>query len=103
MDAMRMREDGLIDLDAQLGTYWGANFQNPYYRNQPVTIRGILSHTSSIIPLEIDSANNYAAVKQRQKSAAGYSRVVPGSVDSWQYTAARKAKRSLRTRKRRKG
>ena len=85
MDAMRMREDGLIDLDAQLGTYWGANFQNPYYRNQPVTIRGILSHTSSIIPLEIDSANNYAAVKQRQKSAAGYSRVVPGSVDSWQY------------------
>lgn len=85
MDTMRMREDGLIDLDAQIGTYWSADFHNPYYRDYPVTVRGVLSHTSSIVPLEADFASSYVAVMQRQQRASGYSRAVPGFVNSWQY------------------
>lgn len=85
MDAVRMAEDGLIDLDAPIGTYWGVDFKNPYYPDKPVNARGILTHTSSIVTLEAISAASYAAVKSRQQSAAGYHRGVPGSLSSWGY------------------
>lgn len=85
MGAVRMAEDGLIDLDAPIGTYWGVDFKNPYHPDTPVNARGILTHTSSIITLEPISASSYAAVKSRQQSAAGYHRGVPGSLSSWGY------------------
>lgn len=85
MDAVRMAEDGLVELDAPIGTYWGVDFKNPYYPDRPVSVRGILTHTSSIVTLEAISAASYAAVKSRQQSAAGYHRGVPGSLNSWGY------------------
>lgn len=85
MDAMRMAEDGLLDLDAPVGTYWGLDFKNPYYPDRPVSARRIMTHTSSIVLLDAISAYTSAGVKSRQQSAAGYSRGVPGSLGSWGY------------------
>lgn len=85
MDAMCLREDGIVDLEAPVGTYWGANFRNPYYPNTPVNIRGILTHTSSIVMDEASSAYNAGSVRQRQSGFSGYSHVVPGSLSSWGY------------------
>ena len=85
MNVMRMLEDGAVDLDTQIGKYWNANFKNPYYPDKPVNIRGILTHTSSIIALEASSAYSSAGVRQRQQSSSGYSHAVPGSLGSWCY------------------
>ena len=35
MCALAMAEDGLLDLDAPLSTYWGAKAVNPYSKSQP--------------------------------------------------------------------
>ncbi len=40
MAAMKMQEEGLVDLDADIGTYWQTSLA------KPVTLRQILSHTS---------------------------------------------------------
>ena len=45
---MRLLEDGKLALDADVGTYLGFALRNPYFPQQPVTLRMLLSHTSSL-------------------------------------------------------
>lgn len=82
--AMILYEDGVIDLDEGIGTYWGVQTKNPYYPDDPVTIRSLLTHTSSIPVLGDDASRTYDSVRYRLASNS-YSRVRPGSVWSWSY------------------
>ena len=45
--AMAMAEDGLADLDAPLGTYWGEGVRDPYAQTQP-SIRTLMAHASGL-------------------------------------------------------
>lgn len=81
--AMLLREEGVIDLDESIGTYWGAAMRNPYYPDAPVSIRSILSHTSSIRIGDV--AGSYSSTRARLTSSSGYSRIVPGSIYGWGY------------------
>ena len=84
MAAMLLQEDGVIDLDESIGTYWGVNAVNPYYRDIPVSVRTILTHTSSIVMAGDDVSRSHSSV--RSKLAGGYySRLKPGSSASWGY------------------
>ena len=53
LTAMRMRQDGLVDLDVPIGTYWGTAIRNPAHPNTPVNLRSLLTHTSSISAAEV--------------------------------------------------
>ncbi len=46
--AFDLAEEDLIDLDADVSNYLGAPLRNPRYPDRPITLRQILSHTSSI-------------------------------------------------------
>ena len=46
---MLLQEDGIIDIDADMGDYWGADVRNGSYPDTPITIRSILTHTSSLL------------------------------------------------------
>lgn len=83
MTAMRLRQDGVVDLDKPFGTYWGANFRNPYYPNTPITLRHLLTHTSSISAAEVTLTSS--AVRTRLGSGGGFVRTPPGSMGSWNY------------------
>lgn len=85
MVAMAMAEEGIIDLDESIGTYWGCTVRNPYYPNDPITIRSLLTHTSSIFMAGDDVSRQYAQVYARLSQGTGFSRVVPGSIYSWGY------------------
>lgn len=82
--AMVLYEDGVIDLDESIGTYWGVQTKNPYYPDDPVTIRTLLTHTSSIPDLGDDASRTYDSVRYRLESNR-YSRVQPGAVWAWDY------------------
>lgn len=84
METMRLKELGRINLDVPIGTYWGVSSINPYYPNNPVNIRSVLSHTSSISNLGDSASRSYSAVRSRL-AGSGYSRLVPGSIGSWSY------------------
>lgn len=82
--AMALYEDGVIDLDESIGTYWGVSARNPYYPNDPVSVRALLTHTSSIPSLGDDASRSRGAVQSRLQSG-GFSQVRPGDTSSWNY------------------
>jgi len=45
---MRLLEDGKLALDADVGTYLGFALRNPHFPQQAITLRMLLSHTSSL-------------------------------------------------------
>ncbi len=83
MGAQLLREQGTIDLDAPIGTYWGAPVKNPYYPDVPVTIRQILSHTSSIAAFGDEVSRSYGPVRSALTSGQGFTDSAPGA--SWEY------------------
>ena len=84
MSAMLLQEDGIVSLDASIGDYWGITAQNPYYKDYPVTIASMLTHTSSIINAGDETFRAYESVKSKLQGS-GYSKLVPGSSGSWGY------------------
>ena len=45
---MRLVEQGTLSLDQDVGIYLGFSLHNPHFPQQPVTLRSLLSHTSSL-------------------------------------------------------
>lgn len=45
---MQLVEQGLLDLDADISDYFGYTIRNPHYKKTPITLRQLMSHTSSI-------------------------------------------------------
>ena len=84
LSAMLLREQGIISLDDDIGPYWGIRARNPYYPDVPITIRALLSHTSSIRAFD-DASRSYSAVKSQLSQSSGYSHVRPGAITSWNY------------------
>ncbi len=46
--AMRLAEQGVLDLDRDVGLYLGWPVRNPTFPNAPVTMRALLSHQSGL-------------------------------------------------------
>ena len=59
---MQLYEKGLIGLDDDINEYLGFEVRNPNYPNNPITIRMLLSHQSSIYDYFIHDANGTAEV-----------------------------------------
>lgn len=81
MAAMLLQEDGYVDLDADISQYWDEDVTNPYYPDDPITIRTMLNHTSSIISYDDDYSTDYASVLYRLKNG-GFSALRPGAITS---------------------
>lgn len=45
---MRLVEQGTLSLDQDVGIYLGFSLRNPHFPQQPLTLRSLLSHTSSL-------------------------------------------------------
>jgi len=45
---MRLLEDGLFALDADVSGYLGFTLRNPHFPDRPITLRHLLTHTSSL-------------------------------------------------------
>lgn len=48
MVTFRLIEEGMLELDADISAYIGVEVRNPAYPNDPITLRMLLSHTSSM-------------------------------------------------------
>nr|WP_325213653.1 serine hydrolase [uncultured Oscillibacter sp.] len=76
--AALLREEGAVDYDADIGTYWGVETW------KPVTVRSLLSHTSTLLNSE-RIAWDYAGVKAQLKDPSGYGGGAPGDLRYWSY------------------
>ncbi len=48
MYVMQLVEQGLVDLDADVSDYLGFSMRNPHYKNTPITLRMLMTHTASV-------------------------------------------------------
>ena len=83
MVAMLLQEDGIVDIDASIGDHWEVTAQNPAYPNSPISIRSILSHTSSIISYSDDYSADYSSIRSRLNNC--YRDAEPGNIESYCY------------------
>ena len=78
LSAALLREEGAVDYDADVGTYWGVKTW------RPVTIRSLLSHTSTLVNRE-DIAWEYRGVRAQLAGPSGYGGGTPGNLKNWSY------------------
>jgi CubicO group peptidase (beta-lactamase class C family) len=48
LGVMRLVDEGRLDLDADVSTYLGWRLRNPHFPDAPITLRMLLTHTSSL-------------------------------------------------------
>jgi CubicO group peptidase (beta-lactamase class C family) len=48
LGAMKLVEQGKLELDADISSYLGYRLRNPYFPDQPITLRMLLTHRSSL-------------------------------------------------------
>ena len=84
MNALALAEDGKLDLDGSIGQYWNCQAVNRACPDVPVSVRSILSHTSTIPLYGDDASLRYDAVRQRLAQGKFIS-ARPGDVNAWGY------------------
>ena len=76
---MQLYERGLIEPDRDIGDYFGYEIANYYYPDTPITLRQIMSHTSSIYgALPKDGRTVYSTLAKTEKKFAYYTKKKPG-------------------------
>lgn len=86
---MQLYEQGLIDLDRDISDYFGYEIANYYYPDTPVTLRQIMSHTSSIYgALPKAGRTLYSTLAKAEKKYAYYTEHNPGSFYEYSNFAA---------------
>lgn len=77
MCAMKMQEDGLVDIDADIGEYWDAEFP------KNITLGDLFSHTSTLRYLAFkDSMEN---TRKQLTDENSYLDGTPGEPSAWMY------------------
>jgi len=85
MLVMRLGEVGYLGIDADIGDYWGATVRNPNHVSTPVTIRQMLSHTSSIKVYDYGFFADGETIRRRFLDGSCFGTSTPGAIDSWNY------------------
>lgn len=83
MAAMKLAQDGVLDLDAPLSSYWGEHSQNPYFLRQP-SPRSLMTHSSTLKDLEMTRGlDRLTSILSRTSSWRDRE---PDRADSWAYS-----------------
>lgn len=81
--AMAMVEDGLLDLDAPLSTYWGEGAVNPYSQTQPAVV-DLMTHTSSL--KDLSTTRGLSTLRGLLNSSSSWRSMEPGNGGYWYYS-----------------
>ena len=79
--AMRMAQDGLVNLDDSISNYWGVDISSRSYPDVPISLELLLTHTSTISELTAQRSLSAAASSLSQHPFTGEK---PGSI--WRYS-----------------
>ena len=80
MVGFKMMENGIVDLDASIGDYWGFPVQNPAYPEHTISLRSIYTHTSSIADLD-----SYKGIEDKLRRNVVYRNTEPLHPSSCSY------------------
>jgi CubicO group peptidase (beta-lactamase class C family) len=83
---MQLKDQGLVDLDEDISAYFGYKIANFYYPDTSLTLRQLMSHTSTVSESGGYSSGNtvYDMLSEAVRHRANYTDDEPGSV--YQYS-----------------
>lgn len=98
--AMKLVEEGLLDLDSDVSNYLGFNLSNPNYPNNIITLRNLLTHTSGLRDsnayssfMNVSYSQNPPAIEELLTVNGSYynsslwsSYYAPGDASGWDYS-----------------
>lgn len=76
--AMKMQEQGIVNISANIGTYWG---NNP---GKAVTLKSLLTHTSTL-KTSLSYSPSASATLSQLRNSSSYSSGTVGSAGAWAY------------------
>lgn len=85
MSAAMLYDEGLIDPEEDIGTYWGADIRNPRFPDTAITIRDIMCHTSSLRSDDSDYMLGVDKTLKQLTSGQVFSYCEPGLDSSYMY------------------
>ncbi len=86
---MQLKEQGLLELDTDISEYFGYDIANTYYSGIPITLRQIMSHTSSIRgELPGSTKTVYTTLAKTERKHAYFLETEPGSTYTYSNFAA---------------
>lgn len=80
MNVMTARDLGALSLDDDIGDILGYKVRNSHYPDTKITMRHLMTHTSSM-----DDLLDYSTVKKGLTSKSTYLKVKPGTEKAWDY------------------
>ena len=83
MCALAMAEEGLLDLEAPLSTYWGEGAVNPYSQTQP-NVQDVMTHTSSL--KDLNTTSGLSTLRNLLNSGSSWRSMEPGNGGYWYYS-----------------
>ena len=90
MTAMKMTEDGYFTLDQDISEIAGYTIKNPKYPNVPITMRHLLTHTSSISSQELDVNSEVTQdvewLPKKLKQTSIFVKKCPGKAAAFEYS-----------------
>lgn len=77
MGILSMRDMELLELDADVSDYWTAAIKNPYHTDSAITLRHMLTHTSSLLDFG-SKKRETSALEEKLQLSTSYLKAVPG-------------------------
>jgi CubicO group peptidase (beta-lactamase class C family) len=84
MTVMKLVETGQLDIDKSLSEYYGVPVKNNKYPSIPITMRQILTHTSSIKLYAYENSTG-DIVRKRFANGSAFTGSKPGDFAAWRY------------------
>ncbi|MBE6753306.1 MAG: beta-lactamase family protein [Ruminococcaceae bacterium] len=81
MSAASMRDLGILSLDEDISAYLGAPITNRAHPKTPITLRHLLTHTSSI-----NEVTKYSSPRTMLMTGSSWSSTRPGTPEAWRYS-----------------
>ena len=78
---LQLLDQGLVDLDEDISSYFGYEIANTYYPGTPITLRQLMSHTSSVRgTLPGSTRTLYSTLAKEERKNAYFNKTKPGSI-----------------------
>jgi len=84
MGILSMQDMDLLSIDEDVSTYWGSSIKNPNHPNMPITLRHILTHTSSMKDFGYKNRAT-SKLEQNLRKRKSYTSKKPGTTGAYDY------------------
>lgn len=85
VNAFRLQEQGVVDLNRDISEYWGFPVRNPAYRDTPISLYDLFSETSSFVYIDPAGYDLEKMTNMLKNSDAYDKKQEPGKPSAWAY------------------